>query len=143
VLPVDLLKLDMFRANRWRRPICFSVAVSEAGLGWFRPYARLDGLFWRIIPLENPSLDVETLGANLLATYNYGGYADDAVRLEAASRTMGLLYHAPFMALIGELRTRGSEARCNAAASKYLEAMPPARLGRVASPSVEEMCGTG
>jgi len=143
VLLVDLLMLDMLQTNRWRRPLCFSVAVSEVGLGWFRPYARLDGLFWRIIPMENPSLDVEMLSANLLATYGYEGYADAAVRLDAVSRNMGLMYHAPFMALIEELRTRGSEAGCRAAATKYLEAMPPARLGRDSSPSVEEMCGPG
>jgi hypothetical protein len=143
VLPVDLLMLDVLQTNRWRRPLCFSVSVSQGGLGWFRPYARLDGLFWRLIPMEHPSLDVETLGSNLLATYSYEGYADPAVRLDTVSRNMGQMYHAPFMALIEEQRRRGSEARCRAAATKYYEAMPPTRLGRDASPSVEATCGAG
>jgi hypothetical protein len=143
VLPADLVLLDMFRANRWRRPICFSTAVAESELGWFGPYARLDGLFWRIVPLEHPSLDLETLSNNLLESYTYEGYADAAVRLDDVSRNMGQQYHAPFMALIEELQTHGAEARCRAAATRYLEALPPVRLGLDASQSVEEMCGTG
>jgi hypothetical protein len=141
VLPADLLMLDMFRTNRWRRPVCFSIGVPGSELTWFQPYARLDGLFRRIIPVEHPSLNLATLSTNLLETYTYEGYADATIRLDAVSRTMGFMYHAPFMALIEELRARGSEARCRAAASKYLEAMPPARLGRDESVSVEEMCG--
>jgi hypothetical protein len=141
VLPADLLTLDMLRTNRWRRPLCFAITVSEAGLGWFEPYARLDGLFWRIVPIENPTMDRETLSTNLLVTYTYQGYADGTVRLDTVSRNMGQLYHAPFMALIEEERRRGSDASCRAAAAKYLEAMPPARLGLDESPSVEGMCG--
>jgi len=145
VFPVDLLTLNMLRTNRWRRPICFAITVSEAGLGWLRPYGRLDGLFWRIVPIAHPPVDRGILSTNLLDTYTYQGYADTTVRLDPATWNMGLLYQAPFRALIEEERQRGSTIGCRAAAARYAQALPPERLGGddPASATVEQMCGLG
>jgi hypothetical protein len=145
VFPADLLTLDMLRTNRWRRPICFAITVTEAGIGWLQPYGRLDGLYWRIVPIANPPADLETLRANLLETYTYQGYADASVPLDPVSRTMGSMYRAPFTALLEGERQRGSVARCRAEAARYVAALPPARLeGNVPSPGeVEAMCGAG
>ncbi|HET7038240.1 MAG TPA: DUF2723 domain-containing protein, partial [Gemmatimonadales bacterium] len=81
VLPADLVVLDLVRTNRWRRPLCFSVTVSSQAMVWYQPYGRLDGLFWRIVPVEGPPAEVETLRTNLLERYSYRGYADPRVRL--------------------------------------------------------------
>jgi hypothetical protein len=129
VLPVDLVMLDILRTNRWRRPLCFSLTVDEAGMSWLRRYRRLDGLHWRIVPVTDPAVDVETLRRNLLETYIYRGYADPAVRIDPVSRNMGLLYQAPFLALIRALRERGAAAGLREATVKYVDALPCARLG--------------
>jgi hypothetical protein len=129
VLPVDLVTLDILRTNRWRRPVCFSLTVGDAGMGWLGPYGRLDGLHWRIVPVADPAVDLETLRRNLLETYTYRGYADPTVRIDPVSRNMGLLYRAPFLALIRALRERGTAAGVREATTKYIDALPCARLG--------------
>jgi len=144
VLPVDLVLLDLLRTDRWRRPVCFSVTVGETGVGWLRPYARLDGLFWRTMPIADPPPDPATLRANLLEAYTYRGYADPGVRLDGVSRMMGLMYQLPFTVLI-QAEADQSPAACRATVASYTAALPPTRLGAQApaSASLERMCGTG
>jgi len=144
VFPVDLLLLDILHTNRWRRPISFSVTVGETGVGWLRPYARLDGLFWRVLPIADPSPDPATLRANLLGTYAYRGYADVGAHLDAVSRIMGSMYQLPFTALIQAEADRSMTA-CRATVASYVALLPPTRLGSQAptSDSLERMCGSG
>ena len=145
LLPADLVMLDILRTNQWRRPLCFAATIPTALMGGFQEFSRLDGLFWRIVPIENPAPDRATLRANLLDTYSYEGYADATIRLDAVSRNMGMLYARPFMTLIETERERGSIASCREVASKYIEALPYARLGEgVPAPEeLERMCGDG
>jgi hypothetical protein len=140
----DVVLLDLLTTNRWRRPLCFSVTVSPTGMRWLQPYGRLDGLFWRIVPIENPPLNRTTLRASLLETYAYRGYADRRVRLDDVSRTMGLQYVLPFTTLIKDERQRGDASGCREAAGRYLAALPPARLtpDAPARASVDRMCAT-
>jgi len=142
VLPVDLVLLDLLHTNRWRRPVCFSVTVGETGVGWLRPYARLDGLFWRTMPIVDPPLDLVTLRTNLLETYAYRGYADAHEPIDAISLRMGLMYQFPFTALIQAEADR-SPADCRATVGRYAAALPPARLGTQApaTAALERMCG--
>ena len=129
VLPVDLLILDILRTNRWRRPLCFSLTVGDAGMAWLRPYGRLEGLYWRVVPVADPAPDPETLRRNLLATYLYRGYADATVRVDPVSRGMGLMYQELFRTLIREEAERGLDVGYRAAIGRYREALPCARLG--------------
>jgi hypothetical protein len=136
VLPADLMLLDLVRTNRWRRPLCFSVTVSPQGMGWLQRYGRLDGLFWRIVPVVDPAPDVEILRTNLLERYSYRGYADGGVALDDVSRNMGRTYSLPFRALLREERRVRGEGRCAEMAAKYIETLPPGRLdGDVPQPA--------
>ena len=129
VLPVDLVILDILRTNRWRRPLCFSLTVGDAGMGWLRPYGRVDGLHWRVVPVADPEPDLATLRHNLLATYAYRGYADPSVRIDPVSRGMGRMYQGLFLSLIREEDERGSAPGRRAAIARYRESLPCARLG--------------
>jgi hypothetical protein len=129
ILPADVVLLDIFRTNRWRRPLCFSVTVSPTGMGWLEPYGRLDGLFWRIVPVAEPPADLETLRANLLERYRYRGYADRGVRLDDVSQLIGRQYSLGFMELLREERRVGGPGRCREVAARFVEALPPERLG--------------
>jgi hypothetical protein len=128
ILPADVVVLDLLRTNRWRRPLCFSVTVSPGGMGWLQPYGRLDGLFWRIVPVADPPPEIETLRANLLERYGYRGYGDTSVALDGVSQLMGRMYAIPFMALLREERRVGGEGRCREVAARFLEVLPPGRL---------------
>jgi hypothetical protein len=140
VLAADLILLDMLRANGWRRPLCFSVTVGRQGMGWLQPYGRLDGLFWRVVPVAAAPVDLATLRTNLLETYAYRGYADPGVMLDDVTRQIGTLYTVPFMTLLNEERERGGIDRCRATAARLGAEIPPARLGGSAPTSVADIC---
>jgi hypothetical protein len=142
VLAADLILLDMLRTNRWRRPVCFSVTVGQQGMGWLQPYGRLDGLFWRVVPVANAPVDLATLRTNLLETPTYRGYADPNVVLDDVTRQIGTLYTGTFMTLLNEERERGAVDRCRATAARLEAAIPRARLsGSV--PTATRVCEAG
>lgn len=128
VLRQDLVVLRMLEDNAWRRPLCFAVSVAPQSLTWLAPYRRLDGLFWRVVPIADPPVDAATLRTNVMETYVYRGYADTAVRLDDVSRQMGLMYGPAFLALTQAEFEGGEPARCRATRETLLAALPPARL---------------
>jgi hypothetical protein len=142
VLAADLILLDMLRTNRWRRPVCFSVTVGQQGMGWLQPYGRLDGLFWRVVPVANAPVDLATLRTNLLETPTYRGYADPNVVLDDVTRQIGTLYTGTFMTLLNEERERGAVDRCRATAARLEAAIPRARLGG-SVPTATRVCEAG
>lgn len=53
LLKNDLAVLNIIAANKWKRPICFtSNNPYQIGLG-FEKYLRLDGLTYRLVPVDN------------------------------------------------------------------------------------------
>lgn len=109
-------------------PVTFAITVGDGALGWLKPYARLEGLFWRIIPVDNLRADLDILRANLLERYEYRGYADPAIRIDDVSRMMGLQYFTAFSALLESEEARGATDRCREARTKLFAALPPDRL---------------
>ena len=127
-LPEDVVRLDIVRTNQWKRPLTFAITVGTEGLGWLRPLARLEGLYWRIVPLDGVRTDPEILRANLLSTYEYRGYADSATVIDDTSRTIGLLYYAALEELLETERTRGGAEACRDARERLTALLPPDRL---------------
>jgi hypothetical protein len=120
--------LDIVRTNRFRDPLAISHTTGESGTSWLRPYARVDGLFWRIVPVEPVRTDPEVVRANLLDLYRYRGYADAAVRVDDVARTMGSLYYSALDALLAAYQSRGEVAKCREARERLTAAVPPDRV---------------
>src|SRR6185436_2423356 len=91
-IAADVVLLDIVRTNAWRRPLCFAATAGREGMGWLAPYARLEGLHWRIIPVPDVRVDRDLLRANLLERHEYRGYANPSVELDDVSRNIGALY---------------------------------------------------
>ncbi|MBL8961203.1 MAG: DUF2723 domain-containing protein, partial [Gemmatimonadetes bacterium] len=127
--PADRALVDMVRTNAWRRPLTFAVTGAEGVLSWLTRHARLEGLHWRIVPVDTPATDAEALRQRLLTAYRYRGYADSSVLMDPVSRNIGQLYTSSVMAMLTASRSAGAVARCRAARTAYLDAMPPARTG--------------
>jgi hypothetical protein len=128
ILRMDLVLLGILEENRWRRPFCVSTTVGRPALPGLVPYARLDGLFWRVVPRTDPPADLRELRANLLETHTYRGYADPGVPLEEPSRIIGLHYYAPFVALLQAEAAAGDGDGCRRSRETLLRALPPSRL---------------
>ena len=135
LLGQDRVALDVLRLNRWRRPVFVACTVSPSNIAWLWPFARLDGLAFRIVPTDDPKVhDVDHLREQLLESVSYAGLADTTVRLDPTSRLMGCNYAAGLMQLASAELERG---RADAALStmRFMEIhAPPSRLGFDAAP---------
>jgi len=142
MLPAEITLLDLVRANGWKRPLCFAITGSPGLMAWLKPYGRPDGLFWRIVPLANPSPDLPLLRANLLAHNQYRGYADSTIRVDAVSASMGIQYHVALRPLLLAEQAHGDDARCREDARTLQVAVPLERLALPdAGTGLESPCG--
>jgi hypothetical protein len=128
VLLQDLVLLQILENGQWRRPLCFATTADKPGLPGLAPYARLDGLFWRVVPHGEPPANLDVLRTNLLETYVYRGYPDPGVRLDDVSRNLGLSYYVSLVKLLQAESAAGEADRCRQSRETMLRALPPSRL---------------
>lgn len=128
VLPQDLVLLQILETNQWRRPLCFSGTSTTPGLPGLAPYARMDGIFWRVVPRANPAVDREALRRTLRDTYVYRGYADSRIPLDDMSRNLGRNYYAPLAGLLEADHAAGEDDQCRRDRDAALRALPFSRL---------------
>jgi hypothetical protein len=126
----DLVALDLMRLTRWRRPVYMACTVSTEYMPWLWPYARLDGLAWRVVPSTDPSVhDVDHMREQLLEHVSYAGVADTTIVMDVDSRAMCTNYLAGLvqLALAESRRGRPDDAL---ATLRFIDVhTPPARLG--------------
>lgn len=127
-LPADAVLLDIVSTNQWRAPLAFSITVGDGALGWLKPYSRLEGVYWRIVPVEDLGPNRVKLRANLLERYDYRGYADPSITIDDTSRTMAFQYFSAFTTLLDADQAHGAADQCREAARRLLAVLPPERL---------------
>lgn len=130
VLGQDLVVLDLLRLAGWRRPVYVACTVQPENLAWLRPYLRLDGLGYRVVPSSDPAAwDVEHLRRQLLEKVRYADLADTTIVLDPVSRSMCSNYLAALTAL-AQTQLDGGDAGGCLATLRFAQAhVPPARLG--------------
>jgi hypothetical protein len=104
------------------------MSVGDAALGWLGDYARLDGIFWRIVPVSGSEIEPNLLRFNLLQRYSYRGYADRTVQLDMESRRMGIQYLYALRELLEDGGSPGDKVKCETTRGRLLSALPPDRL---------------
>ena len=128
MLPAEIVLLDIVRTNRWQRPVTFAITGTKGAMEWLAPYGRLDGLYYRIVPVRDPPSDPAILRAHMLENAQYRGYADPSVAIDDVSRTMGTQSYAGLLALLEADMTRGAPEDCDADRKSLLAKLPLDRL---------------
>ena len=143
-LPADDVLLDIVREAAFTTPVTVAMTAGSSGLSWLRPYARVDGLHWRVVPARNPLPDPSVLRANLLDRNEYRGYRDSAVVLDDVTRTMGFLYLGAFQTLMEAENANGNVTGCQAIRARVLALLPPSRLATAtaAYPRFDSICAS-
>jgi hypothetical protein len=107
-----------------------ALTVARDNLQWLWPYARLDGLAWRVVPSTDPAAhDVDHLRTQLLEHVSYAGVADPTIVMDDDSRGLCANYLAALfqLALAESGRLRPQDAL---ATLRFIDVhTPPARLG--------------
>ncbi|HEX5152367.1 MAG TPA: DUF2723 domain-containing protein [Parafilimonas sp.] len=67
----DLAILNIIAANKWQRPIYFTMPYNGLGFG---NYLRRDGMAYRLVPVENPSVNTDKMYDLVMDTkkWSYG-----------------------------------------------------------------------
>ena len=100
LLPAEVMLLDIVRTNRWRRPLTFATSGTRYAMEWLAPYGRLDGTYFRVVPLRDPPPDTALLRRNLFQVAHYRGYAGAGVIVDDISHTMASLSYNGLLALL-------------------------------------------
>lgn len=124
----EITLLDIIRTNAWKRPVTFATTGSRQAMTWLEPYGRLDGIYWRIVPVKNPNSSEAVIQRNIFSTYVYRGYADSTIAIDEVSARMGAMYFETLSALAAGQMARGDTTACTNDVRKLITAIPPARV---------------
>ncbi len=128
--PQDLAVLEMLRVLRWRRPVFLASTVAPSSLTWLWPYARLDGLAFRVIPSADSTVwEVDHLRHQLLERVRYTDIADPTVAMDDDTRRVYSNYPAALVQLASAELERGRTDAALATIAFLDRHTPPARLG--------------
>jgi len=65
----DLAILNVIAANKWQRPIYFTMPYGELGFG---NYIRRDGLSYRLVPVENSNVNTDWTYNVMMTKFGFG-----------------------------------------------------------------------
>jgi hypothetical protein len=126
----DRVVMDLLQLNRWRRPVLLACTVSRDGVTWLWPYARLEGMSYRIVPSADPAVeDLPRLRKVLMELVHYAGVADSTIPLDSVSKPMCANYVASLQILAIRELSRDDPERCLATLRFLEQRLPPKRLG--------------
>lgn len=128
LLPQDQILMKTLLANNWKRPICISSLISGASVKWLKPYLRLEGLYWRLVPARSPEIERQLLSKNLLEKYNYRNYGDPNVLKEPPTKWLGWNLYNSFLTLSFMQSNSGDSAGCRETIGRMLTLMPPKEI---------------
>ena len=141
LLPAEVLLLDIVQTNAWRRPLTFAATVGSA-MEWLAPYGRVEGLYYRVVPVTSPRLDIPLLRTHLMNA-QYRGYADPGVRLDDFTPQMGMQSYGGLIELLQTDTRAGDENLCRSDRDALLAKLPLDRLDppREIREPIESACG--
>jgi hypothetical protein len=144
LLPADDVFLDIVRSSAFTTPVTVATTAGNGGLSWLAPYARVDGVHWRVVPVQSPLPDRAVLYANLFGGSEYRGYADSTIVLDDVTRRMGQLYREAFTTLLSAEAAAGNVAECISLATRIEALLPSSRLMIAGNPvpPLRPACGS-
>ncbi|MET0298183.1 MAG: DUF2723 domain-containing protein [Flavitalea sp.] len=102
----DLALLAVLASNKWKRPIYVTSTAELRNLG-LEKYARMEGLTYRIVPVENEQIEADIAYKNVTEKFAYGGanrkgtYFDEENRRHINSIRQTHAYLAKYLAYTG------------------------------------------
>jgi hypothetical protein len=128
LLVQDQMIVKILGRNAWRRPLCFSTLLPENSINWLKPYLRLDGLYWRLVPSQVEAAKITQLKENLLGRFSYRGYAERSIPKEPPSEWIAWNLTSAFLSLASMQNSFGDTSGCRNTVDQLRLLLPPAAL---------------
>jgi len=127
----DMMVLDFIANNDWKRPVYFAITVPDENYLGLEKYFRLDGLAYRIIPVEASnregqigSIDTQLLYDNLMNKFKWGNAADTRVYIDENNVRMLSNFRNNFARLAEVLINENKIDQAVKALDKCFEVLP-------------------
>ncbi|MDD4384162.1 MAG: DUF2723 domain-containing protein [Bacteroidales bacterium] len=126
-----LFLMDLMAHNNWERPVYFAITVSTDTYQNLDKYFQMEGLAYRIVPIDAPrvngrygSVDTERMYNNLMNVYNYRSIADEKVYINENSNRIISNYRNIFGRLAQGLIAEGKADSAITVLDKCMEVVP-------------------
>ena len=119
----DWILLRMIAENRFERPIYLTAPPP-----YLQPYARAEGLVYRILADSLAANDVSVLRANLLSRYTYRGYAEEGIVLDRVTQVVASELYRSFVFLAERELAGGDTAACCRTVRSLKDWLPAERI---------------
>jgi hypothetical protein len=127
-----LFLMDLMASNNWVRPIYFAITVSSETYQNLDKFFQLEGLAYRIVPIEAPrtggrygKVDSERMYNNLMNVYRYRSMNDPKVYIDENNSRIISNYRNIFGRLALQLADEGKNDLAVNALDKCMEVIPP------------------
>jgi hypothetical protein len=126
-----LMVLDIIASTNWERPIYFAVTVGSDNYLGLEKYFQIEGLAYRLVPVEKNTKDGQTGEVNTVAMYDnmvnkfkWGNMHMPDVYHGTETERMSLNYRSMYARLANSLIEEGKEEEAKKALDKCMEAIP-------------------
>ncbi len=133
ILKGNMLQLDIFAQNDWKRPVYFTAGGFDSSLG-LEPYYQLDGLAYKVVPIRTPQESILVMGRidpdkmydNVMNTFTWGRMNAPDVHLDYYSiRTLSVIrFRNLHVRLALELLERGDTVKAVNVLDRCMELAP-------------------
>ena len=132
----NLAVMDMFGTNKWERPFYFASTVPPANYMGLEEYFQLEGLAYRIAPLDSTGTRTQDIGyidtrqmyENVMKRFKWGNAADPDVYLDENNRRMFSNFRRMFGMLAEALIDEGDTIKAKEVLYKCLEEIPTEKI---------------
>ena len=131
----DLLTLDIVANNLMERPIYFAVSVSPDAYLGLEKYFQLEGLTYRIVPIENPegaqgrtNIHPTRMYDNMMTKFRFGGIETHDVYLDENIMRMTVNVRGNYGRLAEGLLERGEKEKAVAVIDHAMNMLPTSRI---------------
>jgi hypothetical protein len=127
----DMMVLDLMAQNNWKRPVYFAITVSDENYLGLDKYFRLDGLAYRIVPIETNRpdgqsgfVDSDILYDKLMNQFKWGNISDPKVYLDENNLRMLSNFRNNFARLAEQLINENKVDSATKVLDRCFQVMP-------------------
>lgn len=135
IMKEGLVVLDLLATNKWERPIYMGTTVSNDSYQNLERYFQLEGMMFRIAPIESEQInyeygkvDTKVMYDNVMNKYRYRSITNPKVYLDENNTRIISNYRNMFARLAGGLNDEGKKEEAINVLNRCMELIPPSRV---------------